>query len=307
VDFFQVGPRPDGSGLFAFGSGARGELLRYDPVSRRFAQYLEGASVVYVDASRDGEWLAWITWPEGVLWRGRADGSQKLQLTPTGLWAGLPRWSPDGKWIAFTGQHAPGAARSVSLVSADGGAAEVLATPEPGLSHWDVCWLPDGRSVVFSYVQQSRPGLFRVDLGTRQVSLWPGTERLQYPKCSPQGRVFAVEWPASGSPPARRAITGYRVFLPERGTWEEVAVPGNVYANWTRDGQSLIGFNLEGSHIERFSLATRRSEVIADVRSFTLARELGGVPWIGLDATDAPLVTRDTSTFDLYALDWEAP
>ena len=290
VDFFQVGPRPDGGGLFAFGSDARGELLRYDPVSGSFVKYLEGASVVYVDASRDGEWLAWTTWPEGTLWRSRVDGSQKLQLTPTGLWAGLPRWSPDGKWIAFTGQHAPGAARSVSLVAADGGAAEVLAAPEPGFSHWDVCWLPDGRSVVFSYLQLGRPGLFRVDLGTRQVSPWPGTERLQFPKCSPQGRVFA----------------GSRVFLPERGTWEEVAVPGPVYANWTRDGQSLIGFNLEGSRIEKFSLATRRSEVIADVRGLTLAR-LGSVPWMGLDATDAPLVTRDVSTFDLYSLDWEAP
>ena len=306
MDFFQVGPRPDGSGLFAFGSDARGELLRYDPVSGSFVKYLEGASVVNVDASRDGGWLAWTTWPEGILWRSRADGSQKLQLTPTGLWAGLPRWSPDGKWIAFTGQHSPGAARSVSLVSADGGAPEILATPEPGLDHWDVCWLPDGRSVVFSYLQQSRPGLFRVDLGTRQVSPWPGTERLQFPKCSPQGRVFAMGSAASDSAAARRAITGWRVFLPERGTWEEVTVPGFAYASWTRDGQSLIGLNWEGSRIEKFSLATRRSEVIADVRGLTLAR-LGGVPWMGLDATDAPLVTRDVSTFDLYALDWEAP
>jgi len=28
---------------------------------------------------------------------------------------------------------------------------------------------------------------------------------------------------------------------------------------------------------------------------------------MGLDATHAPLVTRDASTVDLYALDWEAP
>jgi Tol biopolymer transport system component len=303
VEFTQVGPRPDGRGLFAFGADRRGELLRYDSAGRRFVSHLEGASIVNVDASRDGQWLAWTTWPEGVLWRSRADGSQKLQLTSTGLWAGLPRWSPDGKWIAFTGQHAPGTRLSISRVSVDGGAAEVLATPEPGLDHWDVCWFPDGRSLVFSYLQNRRPGLLRVDLGTRQVSPWPGAERLQYPKCSPQGRVFALETPTS----ARPALAGNsRIFLPERGTWEEATVPGFVYANWTRDGQALIGLTPWGVRVQRFSLATRRSEVIAELRGLTLAWQLG-VPWMGLDATDAPLLTRDVSTSDLYALDWEAP
>jgi hypothetical protein len=83
-------------------------------------------------------------------------------------------------------------------------------------------------------------------------------------------------------------------------------VPGNTYANWTRDGQSLIGLNSSEPCIERFSLATRRSEVIADLRGLTLATQ-EGVRWMGLDATDAPLVTRDATTVDLYALDWEAP
>jgi dipeptidyl aminopeptidase/acylaminoacyl peptidase len=302
VEFTQVGPRPDGRGLFAFGADRRGELLRYDSVGRHFVSHLEGASIVNVDASRDGQWLAWTTWPEGVLWRSRADGSQKLQLTSTGLWAGLPRWSPDGKWIAFTGQRAAGARLSISRVSVDGGAAEVLATPEPGLDHWDVCWLPEGHSVVFSYVQNRRPGLFRIDLGMRQVSPWPGAERLQYPKCSPQGRVFALDTVES----RKVGNTRSRVFLPERGTWEEVTVPGSMYANWTRDGQALVGLNNGESRIERFSLLTRRSEVIADVRSLRLALH-AGFPWMGLDATDAPLVTRDLSTFDLYALDWDAP
>ncbi len=295
LEFTGAGVRPDGGGLFALGADRRGELLRFDAASRRFVSHLDGVSVVSVDTSRDGQWLAWTTWPEGSLWRSRADGTQKVQLTPTGLWAGLPRWSPDGKRIAFTGQPAPRASRAVSVVSAEGGNVEVLATPEPGLDHWDVCWLPDGRSLVFSYLRQ-RMGLFRVDLATRQVSPWPGAEGLRYPKCSPQGRIFAL------------AIDhmDHRVFLPERRTWEPVAVPGYIYANWTRDGQALVGYRLPGRRIERFSLATRRSEVVADLRGLALATQ-EGVGWIGLDGTDTPLVTRDATTVDLYALDWEAP
>jgi len=255
-----------------------------------------------VAASPDGQWLAWATWPESTLWRSRADGTQKLQLTPTGLWAGLPRWSPDGKRIAFTGQASPGGPRSLSLVSADGGAVEVLATPEPGLDHWDACWLPGGRSLVFSYLQRQRMGLFRVDLETRQVSPWPGAERLAFPKCSPDGRIFAMERPV----PARLVLpSDFRIFQPNRGIWEPMEVPGCVYANWTRDGQALVGLDVAG-RIERFFLVTRRSEVVADLGGLTLARE-EGAPWMGLDATDAPLVTRDATTVDLYALDWEAP
>jgi hypothetical protein len=54
------------------------------------------------------------------------------------------------------------------------------------------------------------------------------------------------------------------------------------------------------------TVATRRSEGIADVGSLTLASQQS-VPWMGLDETEAPLVARDVSTNDLYALDWEAP
>ena len=46
--------------------------------------------------------------------------------------------------------------------------------------------------------------------------------------------------------------------------------------------------------------------VIADLRGLTLATH-EGVGWMGLDATGAPLIARDATTVDLYALDWEAP
>jgi hypothetical protein len=97
----------------------------------------------------------------------------------------------------------------------------------------------------------------------------------------------------------------YWAFFIDRGRWERLGFMPIGYPNWSPDGQSFTGLN--GNSIERFSLATRHSEVIADHRSLTLARVQGGTRWMGLDATDAPFVTRDVSTFDLYALDWEAP
>jgi hypothetical protein len=302
LNFSAVGPRPGGGGLIAVGTDRRGELLRFDAVKRQFVQHLGGPSAYSVDYSRDGQWLAWTTWPEGTLWRSRADGSEKLQLTPTGVWAGLPRWSPDGKHIAFTGEASAGAPKTISLVSAAGGAAEGLVPAEPGLDTWDVCWLPDGHTLVYSYLQFERRGLFRVDTGTRRISPWPGAERLAFPKCSAEGRIFALERVPSRSASSRDS----RIFLPERGTWEPVVVPGFVYANWTRDGQALLGFNPEAGRIERFSLLSHRSEALVDRPGVPLVSQEAAA-WMGVDATDAPLVTRDATTVDLYTIDWAAP
>jgi predicted Ser/Thr protein kinase len=57
LSFTDVGTGPDGKGLFAWGTIDRGELLRYEAKLARFEKYLGGASVCFVDASRDGQWL----------------------------------------------------------------------------------------------------------------------------------------------------------------------------------------------------------------------------------------------------------
>src|SRR5436309_3492193 len=60
--------------------------------------------------------------------------------------AANPRFSPDGKWVAFTGQYAGN--QDVYVVSAEGGEPRRLTWhPAPDLVQG---WTPDGRSVVFS-------------------------------------------------------------------------------------------------------------------------------------------------------------
>jgi hypothetical protein len=45
--------------------------------------------------------VAYVSYPKGILWRSKPDGSQKIQLSSPPLSVALPRWSPDGKQIAF--------------------------------------------------------------------------------------------------------------------------------------------------------------------------------------------------------------
>src|SRR5215469_3238492 len=98
-----AGPLPsrDGKKLFVVGRTRRGELVRWDSNSHRFAPFLSDISAQDVSFSKDGQWVAYATYPEGTIWRSRVDGSQRLQLSFPPLYGMLPRWSPDGKQIVF--------------------------------------------------------------------------------------------------------------------------------------------------------------------------------------------------------------
>jgi serine/threonine protein kinase len=87
---------PDGKKLFTQGLQDRGELIRYDAQHRAFVPFLSGIWATDLRFSRDGQWVAYVSYPEGTLWRSRVDGSDRLQLTNPPVFAALPRWSPDG-------------------------------------------------------------------------------------------------------------------------------------------------------------------------------------------------------------------
>ena len=87
---------PDGKKLFAQGLQDRGELIRYDAQHRAFVPFLSGIWATDLRFSRDGQWVAYVSYPEGTLWRSRVDGSDRLQLTNPPVSTALPRWSPDG-------------------------------------------------------------------------------------------------------------------------------------------------------------------------------------------------------------------
>ena len=146
VSYFMPAPSVDGKRLFVLGSQPRGELQRFNVQTQKFEPYLSGQSVDGVEISRDGQWVTYTSYPEGNLWRSKVDGSQRLQLTFPPMHVGLPRWSPDGKQIAF-GADVPGGGSKNYLVSTDGGPPQEL--PSTGKNVGDANWSPDGKSLVF--------------------------------------------------------------------------------------------------------------------------------------------------------------
>ena len=96
--------------------------------------------------SKDLQWVAYVSYPEGILWKSKLDGSGRVQLSYPPLLAGLPRWSPDGKQIAFFDALA-GKPGRIYLVSAAGGDPHQLL-PEDSEPQRDPDWSRDGNKIL---------------------------------------------------------------------------------------------------------------------------------------------------------------
>lgn len=57
----------DGKRVFALGSKARGELVRYDEQIRQLVPFLSGISATDPTFSRDGQWVAYRSYPDCAL------------------------------------------------------------------------------------------------------------------------------------------------------------------------------------------------------------------------------------------------
>jgi DNA-binding winged helix-turn-helix (wHTH) protein len=114
-------PGKDGSSIFAEGTIRRGELSRFDSKTKLLQPFLGGLSAQGVIFSKDGKSIAYVSYPEGILWKANRDGSNPVQLIDPPMNAFLPRWSPDSKQIVFQ-YFSPAVGKpSTYIVSSEGG------------------------------------------------------------------------------------------------------------------------------------------------------------------------------------------
>jgi hypothetical protein len=74
-------PSKDGKTLFAVAGFKRAEIERYDAKAKVFQPFLSGISAQDISYSSDGQWIAYVSFPDGVLWRSKPDGTDRLQLS----------------------------------------------------------------------------------------------------------------------------------------------------------------------------------------------------------------------------------
>jgi len=300
LNFYYPTPSKDGKSLFAIGVQVRGQMQRYDAGSRQYVPFVQGSSVDHVTFSRDAQWMAYIEYPQDVLVRSRVDGSERRQLTFPPMRVLHPQWSPDGDQLAFQAYPELGAPYKIYLVSKDGGV-PALATPRASDQQLYPSWSASGDSLVFSSSDETgaNPALYRLDLKSKQVSLLPGTEGLYWGQISPDGRhVVAL------------TDTTQKLILYDTASHETRMLAGLAdYPIWSADGKyvyfSTLYFRGRDAGIYRWQAATDRTEKLMGAPDFLL----GGIwgVWFGLTPAGEPLVVRDLSSTDLYALDVELP
>jgi serine/threonine protein kinase/Tol biopolymer transport system component/DNA-binding winged helix-turn-helix (wHTH) protein len=287
-------PSRDGKKLFLVGQIIRGELVRWDSKLRQFATFLSGISAQDVAFSKDGQWVAYVSFPEGALWRSKPDGSERLQLTYPPIYVMLPRWSPDGKQIVFM-DYSAGKPTRIYLVSAEGGSPQELMSGDPA-QHSDPNWSPDGSRIVFG---GAPPGPIRLlDMKTHQVSTLPGSEGLYSPRWSPDGRHIAA-MPADA--------LSVVLFDFETQRWSELAKGGAAYPNWSEDGQYVYFVRAapNAPAVLRVRISDRKLEQVLDLKNFRMAGFVG--LWLGLAPDNSPLLLQNTGSQEIYALEWEGP
>jgi serine/threonine protein kinase/Tol biopolymer transport system component len=294
--FFSPLPSKDGKKLFVVGALARGELTRYDTRSAEFAPFLSGISADSVSFSKDGQWVAYVSFPEGTLWKSKLDGSQRIQLSYPPLTAVFPSWSPDGQQIVFYGMRLPQKTKLYTVATEGGTPREMI--PEDSAEEYDPTWSPDGTRIAFGGPPAEVTGTIRIlDINTHQILTLPDSKGLFSPRWSPDGR-YLIAMPLDS-----RSLSLFD-FATQK--WEQIAKLSMGFPNWSKNGDYVYFLHEENQpSVMRVRIRDRKVERIADLKNF---RQTGyWNVWLGLAPDDSPLLLRDAGTQEIYALDWQAP
>jgi len=104
------------------------------------------------------------------VWVISAEGGQLTKISDHDEADNQPRWSPDGKWIAFTGEVHDRDHPKIWLAPATGGVPSVLAANGLDLIPGGLDWSDDGKSIYFETGVKGENHLFRAELATKSVA-----------------------------------------------------------------------------------------------------------------------------------------
>jgi eukaryotic-like serine/threonine-protein kinase len=291
----------DGKKLYVLGWQPRAEMVRYETKAGAFLPLLPGTDATQVDFSRDGKSVAYVR-TDGTLWRSKVDGTDRLQLTYAPMQVTVPHWSPDGARIAFTAVK-PGEPIRIYLASSEGGSLEQQSN---GPYDFDPSWSKDGSELMYGILpsidDHETARIMVLNLKTRALTEMPDSKGICCPRWSPDGRwVIAL------------SVDNQRLLLFDATTqkWRQLADKMGAfgYMTWSPDSK-YVGFDTSfTSDPALFRVGIPDGQITRIVSLKNVRRffpPLTGT-WSGLAPDGSPIVVRNISTQEIYALDWKLP
>ena len=290
----------------------------------------DGKWVAYPVTATDFKQDAYVT----QIWLADATTGDSFQLTRGEKSSASPKWSPDGRWLAFTSSRV-GDKSQLFLISPAGGEAAVLTKSETGVSGFE--WSPDGRSIAYAAsdavskaTKDRKDYLGDYDVVRREYNhahLWTVSvaEALKEPQAGrqrTQGKDFTVgsaSWSPDGNKIAFSAtinpdlINGgtsdiYVLNLADDSIKKIVAQPGpDSSPRWSPDGKQIL-FSTYMGNPKYFAHNNRLALVPAEggpIRSLTdgfdenpgfVAWTNDGIYFSALQKTAAHLFRLDPAT-----------
>jgi Tol biopolymer transport system component/serine/threonine protein kinase len=213
-----------------------------EPVTRGSLQ------VLVIDLSPDGEWLTFSSsGKQGDLYVIRTDGSARRQLTDEPAMDRGPRWSPDGKSIAF--YSARGGKYDVWVVGADGTGLRQLTHTTSSSSGVIPAWSPDGSRL--SFYDNASMASYIVDPSMGQTSAVPDV--------IPGRNGVSAGFHAFAWSPDGRRIAGFTLR------------PDGV------SGSGIVTYSIENRAFERLTETGTNPRWLSDSRRLVYVNEKGGL------------------------------
>jgi serine/threonine protein kinase len=207
-----------------------------------------GGVIAFVSDRADGSLLQ--------IWTMRPDGTDLQQVTYGPGNKSQPRWSPDGRRIAFVSDV--DGDQEIYIMNADGSHISNLST-DPS-DDYDPSWSPDGKTIAFTttrYIGQTQvylmdvlcPSMDEDCQASEAVSLSKGYADESFPAWAPEG-IEPLQWMPEGQPIAVAISINYaknRLFFRSQThgnppVWFDVVdrIQGVYDLRWTPDGKFIV-------------------------------------------------------------------